>query len=69
MLDTPTREIFWQISDPWVFYALSFAAMAALSFGLFKSIRFIRGGAASSARSIRTLGVRATLADILAHSP
>jgi len=69
MLDTPTREIFWQIDAQWVFYALSFATMVALSFGLFKGIRFIRGGSGSSARSMRTLGVRVTLTDILSHRP
>jgi len=69
MLDTPSREIFWLVSDRWVFYALSFATMAALSFGLFKGVRFILGGSVASARSIRTLGVWTTLADILSHRP
>ena len=69
MLDTPTREIFWQISDRWVFYVLSVATMAAVTWGLYKGIRFVRGGTVSSARSFRTLGVRATLADILSQRP
>ena len=69
MLDTPTREIFWQVSDRWVFYVLSIAMMAAVSWGFYKAIRFVRGGTVSSVRSIRTLGVRATLADILFHRP
>lgn len=69
MLDTPTREIFWQVSDRWVFYVLSLATMAAVSWGLFKAIGFVRGGSVSSARSIRTLGARTTLTDILFHRP
>ena len=69
MLDTPTREIFWQVSDRWVFYVLSLATMAAVSWGLYKAIRFVRGGTVSSARSIRMLGVRTTLTDILFHRP
>ena len=34
-----------------------------------RAIRFIRGGTVSSARSIRTLGVRTTVTDILSHRP
>jgi Fe-S oxidoreductase len=69
MLETATREVFWQISDRWAFYALSFATLAALSFGLFKGIRFIRGGSGSSMRPLRILGLRATITDVLSHRP
>ncbi len=69
MLDTPTREIFWQVSNRWIFYVLSFATLAFLLWGIFKSIRFIRQGAACSAPINRRLGLRATVSDILSQSP
>ena len=68
MPDTPTREIFWQISHPWVFYAVCLAALAVFLLGVLRSIRFIRQGAASSIRPIRVLGVRATVREVLSHA-
>jgi Fe-S oxidoreductase len=68
-LDTPTREIFWQIEHRWVFYVLSLAALAVLSWGIFRAIRFVRNGAAAATQPVRRLGVRATTADMLRHRP
>jgi Fe-S oxidoreductase len=69
MADTPTREIFWQISNSWVFYTLSCVTVVLLSWGLRRGVRFIRHGAASSVGPIRRLGVRATAEEILSHRP
>lgn len=69
MTDIPTREIFWQISGRGIFYLLSMAALAVLSWGLFQGVRFVRRGPASSTGPVRTLGTRAVIADILSHRP
>jgi Fe-S oxidoreductase len=69
MIDTPTREIFWQISHQRLFYALSFAAIGILLWGLTKGIRFIRRGASPSTVPVKRLGIWATITDIVSHRP
>lgn len=69
MPDTPTREIFWAISNRWVFYALSFVTLAVLLWGLLRSVRFIRRGTDSDLGPIKRLGVKAAAKDILTHKP
>jgi len=67
MFDTPTREIFWQVSHQWVFYSLAFVTSVVFLWGLLKSVRFIRRGTASSVPSIKKLGIGPTIKDILSH--
>ncbi len=69
MLDMATREIFWQVSNRWVFYVLALASLAALLWGMGRGLRFIRRGAAVSRESARSAGLRSTLADVLSQSP
>ncbi len=69
MLDAPTREIFWQISHRWPFYAVSFFTLAILAWGIRQGLRFIRQGSGQTTAPARRLGMRTTVADILSHRP
>jgi len=67
MLDIPTREIFWQVPHPWIFYTLAFITSVVFLWGLLRGVRFIQRGTASSRQPIKRLGIGPTIKDILSH--
>jgi Fe-S oxidoreductase len=69
MLDTPTREIFWQVSQQWIFYSLAFITTVIFLWGLLKGVRFIRRGTTVPIQPVKKLGIGTTIKDILSHRP
>ncbi len=66
-MDTATREIYWQISNLWLFYSLSMFALLVFLWGIIKSVRFILQGTVSSVRPAKKPGIRSTAVDIILH--
>ena len=66
-METPTREIFWQISHLWIFYIFTLTAMLFFLWGIVKHVRFIQQGTASSVRPAKKLGILSTAVDIILH--
>jgi len=67
MLETPTREILWQVSHQWIFYSLAFITSVVFLWGLLRVVRFIRRGAVPSIRPVKKLGIGPTVRDMVSH--
>ncbi len=66
-MDSPTREIFWQISYQWPFYLATLVTLGIFLLGVIINLRFVFKGAALPDRPIKRLGLRAFMKDFFSH--
>ncbi len=66
-MESPTREIFWQISYHWPFYLAALITLLIFSLGVIKSLLYILKGATLPGRSLKRLGAWAFIKELGPH--